>query len=48
MPIHFDNMSKGEGADVIGWLRCVEAQGGQSIHAGLFRAYPVNAHTHNM
>ena len=36
MPIPFDNMSKGEGADVIGWLRFVEAQGSQSIHAGLF------------
>ena len=36
MPIPFDNMSKGEGADVIGWFRFVEAQGSQSIHAGLF------------
>ena len=36
MSIPYDNTSKGESANVIGWLRFVEAQNGQGIHAGLF------------
>ena len=35
MPIPFDIMGRGDGANVIGWLRFVESQSGQPIHAGL-------------
>ena len=36
MPIPYDDMSKGERADVIGWLRFVRPPDGRGIHAGLF------------